>query len=60
MEVVPPTVLQTRRELIQNEWNKVARQAGAAGIQFINHIDDEEVPPGIGVLFPYVERRYLL
>ncbi|KAJ7897872.1 SET domain-containing protein [Mycena olivaceomarginata] len=59
MEVGPPTVLQTRRELIQNEWNKVARQAGAAGIEFINDVDDEEVPPGIGVLFPYVERRYL-
>ncbi|KAJ7860647.1 hypothetical protein B0H13DRAFT_1900886 [Mycena leptocephala] len=35
-----------------NEGNKVARQAGAAGIEFINDVDDEEVPPGIGVLFP--------
>ncbi|KAJ7504612.1 hypothetical protein B0H11DRAFT_2221342 [Mycena galericulata] len=52
MELVPPTVLQTRRELIQNEWNKAAGQAGAAGIEFVNDVDDEEVPPGIGVLFP--------
>jgi hypothetical protein len=38
----------------------IARKAGAAGLEFANDVDDEEVPPGIGVLFPYVERSYLL
>ncbi|KAJ6494069.1 SET domain-containing protein, partial [Mycena vitilis] len=47
------------REIIQHEWNKIASDAGAAGIEFVNEIDDEEVPPGIGVLFPYIERSYL-
>ncbi|KAJ7867904.1 SET domain-containing protein [Mycena olivaceomarginata] len=37
----------------------IARKAGAAGLEFVNDVDDEEVPPGIGVLFPYVERSYL-
>ncbi|KAJ7474751.1 SET domain-containing protein [Mycena latifolia] len=58
-ESLPARILKTRRELIQHEWNKIAREAGAAGIEFINEIDDEEVPPGIGVLFPYIERRYI-
>ncbi|KAJ7939684.1 hypothetical protein B0H13DRAFT_2261010 [Mycena leptocephala] len=57
---IPSTVFQTRRKLIQNEWNKIAREAGAAGIEFYNDVDEEEVPPGVGVLFPYVERSYLL
>lgn len=48
------------RELIQNEWTMIARRAGAAGLEFVNDVDDEEVPPGIGVLLPYVERSYLL
>ncbi|KAJ7269106.1 SET domain-containing protein, partial [Mycena rebaudengoi] len=47
------------REIIQDQWNKIAREAGAAGIEFVNEVDDEEVPPGIGILFPYVERSYL-
>ncbi|KAJ7850586.1 hypothetical protein B0H13DRAFT_2360573 [Mycena leptocephala] len=49
-----------RRELIQNEWNKIAREARAAGIELYNDVDEEEVPPGVHVLFPYVERSYLL
>ncbi|KAJ7620960.1 SET domain-containing protein [Roridomyces roridus] len=49
----------SRREIIQNEWNRLARDAGAARIEFINDVDEEEVPPGIGVLFPYLERKYL-
>ncbi|KAJ7244382.1 hypothetical protein B0H12DRAFT_1129251 [Mycena haematopus] len=49
----------TRRETIQHEWNTIAREAGAVGMEFINEIDDEEVPPGVGILFPYVERTYL-
>jgi hypothetical protein len=52
--------LHPSREIIEHEWNKIAREAGAAGIEFINEVDDEEVPPGIGILFPYVERSYLL
>ncbi|KAJ7721111.1 SET domain-containing protein, partial [Mycena metata] len=48
------------RAQIQHAWNKVARDAGAAGIEFVNEVDDEEVPPGINVLFPYLERGYLL
>ncbi|KAJ7240185.1 hypothetical protein C8J57DRAFT_1727142 [Mycena rebaudengoi] len=52
-------VLKPRREIIQDQWNKIAREAGAAGIEFVNEVDDEEVPPGIGILFPYVERSYL-
>ncbi|KAJ7918075.1 hypothetical protein B0H13DRAFT_2321727 [Mycena leptocephala] len=60
MDAIPPTVLQTRRELIESEWNKIARREGAAGIEFVNEVDDDEVPPGIGVLFLYVERNYLL
>ncbi|KAJ7875422.1 hypothetical protein B0H13DRAFT_1723188 [Mycena leptocephala] len=56
---IPSTVFQTRRKLIQNEWNKIAGEAGAAGIEFYNDVDEEEVPPGVGVLFSYVERSYL-
>ncbi|KAF7372401.1 SET-domain-containing protein [Mycena venus] len=47
------------RRQIQQAWNKIANEAGAAEIQFINDVDDEEVPPGIGVLFGYLERSYL-
>ncbi|KAJ7827136.1 SET domain-containing protein [Mycena olivaceomarginata] len=47
------------REIIQHEWNKIARKAGAAEIEFVNQIDEEELPPGIGTLFPYVERKYI-
>ncbi|KAJ7457223.1 hypothetical protein B0H11DRAFT_2243479 [Mycena galericulata] len=59
-DTLPARVLTTRREIIQHEWNKIARDSHAAGIEFINEIDDEEVPPGIGTLFPYLERKYLL
>ncbi|KAJ6543471.1 hypothetical protein B0H10DRAFT_2135171 [Mycena sp. CBHHK59/15] len=59
MHSMPPSIHQTRRELIQNEWTMIARKAGAAGLEFFNDVDDEEVPPGIGVLFPYLERSYL-
>ncbi|KAJ7216924.1 hypothetical protein C8J57DRAFT_1482982 [Mycena rebaudengoi] len=52
-------VLKPHREIIQDQWNKIAREAGAAGVEFVNEVDDEEVPPGIGILFPYVERSYL-
>jgi hypothetical protein len=48
------------REIIQHEWNKIARKAGAAEIEFVNQTDEEELPPGIGTLFPYVERKYIL
>ncbi|KAJ6480150.1 SET domain-containing protein [Mycena sanguinolenta] len=47
------------RQIIQDEWNTIAREAGAAGIEFVNEVDDEEVPQGIGILFPYVERSYV-
>lgn len=30
------------------------------GIEFINEIDDEELPPGIGIRFRYLERSYVL
>ncbi|KAK7052529.1 SET-domain-containing protein [Favolaschia claudopus] len=56
---LPPRVRRTRRDIIQHEWNKVAREAGAAKIEFVNDIDDEELPPGIGILFPYIERSFL-
>ncbi|KAJ6555200.1 hypothetical protein DFH09DRAFT_574809 [Mycena vulgaris] len=59
LESPPARSPETRREIIQYEWNKIARGAGAAGLEFINDVDDEEVPPGIGILFPYVERSYL-
>ncbi|KAJ7807961.1 hypothetical protein B0H14DRAFT_2871573 [Mycena olivaceomarginata] len=59
MDSIPPSVLQDRRKIIQNEWTEIARRAGATGLEFVNDVDDEEVPPGIGVLFPYVERSYL-
>ncbi|KAF7377991.1 SET-domain-containing protein [Mycena sanguinolenta] len=52
-------VRKSRREIIQQEWNMIAREAGAAGIEFVNEADDEEVPQGIGTLFPYVERSYI-
>ncbi|KAJ6480148.1 hypothetical protein C8R45DRAFT_1004763 [Mycena sanguinolenta] len=52
-------VQKTRREIIQQEWNTIAREAGAAGIEFVNEVDDEEVPQGIGIIFPYVERSYV-
>jgi hypothetical protein len=48
------------REEIQHQWNLIAREAGAAEIAFVNEIDDEEVPPNIGLLFKYLERSYLL
>ncbi|KAJ7840850.1 hypothetical protein B0H14DRAFT_2784219, partial [Mycena olivaceomarginata] len=47
------------REEIQHQWNLIAREAGAAEIVFVNEIDDEEVPPNIGLLFKYLERSYL-
>ncbi|KAK7050334.1 SET-domain-containing protein [Favolaschia claudopus] len=56
---LPARVRRTRRDIIQHEWNKVAREAGAAKIEFVNDIDDEELPPGIGILFPYIERSFL-
>ncbi|KAJ6551856.1 hypothetical protein B0H19DRAFT_1264485 [Mycena capillaripes] len=49
----------TPRQEIQNRWNRIAREAGSAKIAFINEIDDEELPPNIGVLFQYLERSYL-
>ncbi|KAJ7111134.1 hypothetical protein C8R43DRAFT_159938 [Mycena crocata] len=58
-ETIPAKLLETRRAQIQHEWNKLAREAGAAAIEFMNEVDDEELPPGIGVLFPYLERNYL-
>ncbi|KAJ7460503.1 hypothetical protein B0H11DRAFT_2198970 [Mycena galericulata] len=54
-----PAFAHTRRGQIQQEWNKIASEAGAAEIQFINDVDDEDVPPGIGILFVYLERSYL-
>ncbi|KAJ7035176.1 hypothetical protein C8F04DRAFT_541257 [Mycena alexandri] len=58
-ESLPAQILNTRRAQIQHAWNKVARDAGAAGVEFVNEVDEEEVPPGINVLFPYLERGYL-
>ncbi|KAJ7939534.1 hypothetical protein B0H13DRAFT_2497433, partial [Mycena leptocephala] len=46
---IPSTVFQTRRKLIQNEWNKIAREAGAAGIEFYNDVDEEECRPASGL-----------
>ncbi|KAJ7474734.1 hypothetical protein FB451DRAFT_275356 [Mycena latifolia] len=53
-----PGALTTRREEIQAQWNKAAREAGAAQIEFVNEIDNEELPPNIGGLFVYLERSY--
>ncbi|KAJ6555177.1 hypothetical protein DFH09DRAFT_1085123 [Mycena vulgaris] len=39
-------------------WRKAARKAGATEIEFVNEVDDEEVPPNIGRLFVYLERNY--
>ncbi|KAF7377989.1 SET-domain-containing protein [Mycena sanguinolenta] len=52
-------VHKTRREIIQHEWNTIAREAGAAEIEFVNEVDDEEVPQGISILFSYIERSYV-
>jgi hypothetical protein len=52
--------MQNSREEIQRRWNRVARDAGAAQIEFINDVDDEELPPNIGRLFVYLERSYQL
>ncbi|KAJ7202056.1 SET domain-containing protein [Mycena pura] len=59
LSVLSPEVSNVRREQLQNKWNEIARDAGATAIEFINEIDDEELPLGIGVLFPYIERTYL-
>ncbi|KAF7303629.1 SET-domain-containing protein [Mycena indigotica] len=48
------------RHHVQTEWTKLARAAGAAPIEFVNSIDDEEVPPGINSLFRYTERDYIM
>ncbi|KAJ7763113.1 hypothetical protein DFH07DRAFT_770843 [Mycena maculata] len=55
-DTLPAKILKTCRDI---KWNKIAQDANAAGIEFINEVDDEEVPPGIGILFPYLERKYL-
>ncbi|KAJ7347909.1 hypothetical protein DFH08DRAFT_866884 [Mycena albidolilacea] len=52
-------IYKNRRQEIQHQWNLIAREAGAAEIVFVNEIDDEEVPPNIGLLFKYLERSYL-
>ncbi|KAF8217979.1 hypothetical protein K438DRAFT_15865 [Mycena galopus ATCC 62051] len=48
-----------RRQKIEQEWNRIAREAGAAEIEFVNEIDDDEVPPTVGRLFKYLEAEYL-
>ncbi|KAJ7889647.1 hypothetical protein B0H13DRAFT_1887979 [Mycena leptocephala] len=48
------------RKPIQQKWNEIAHGSGAAGIEFVNQVDDEEAPPGIGTLFCYLERSYIL
>ncbi|KAJ7923924.1 hypothetical protein B0H13DRAFT_2315931 [Mycena leptocephala] len=53
-------VTPSRRKPIQQKWNEIAHGSGAAGIEFVNQVDDEEVPPGIGTLFCYLERSYIL
>ncbi|KAJ7854420.1 hypothetical protein B0H14DRAFT_2756431 [Mycena olivaceomarginata] len=53
-------VIQKQRERIQQKWSSIAHQSGAVGIEFINEIDDEELPPGIGIRFRYLERSYVL
>lgn len=48
----------TKRELVTNEWNSVALSSSAAKINFVNDVDDEDVPalpPG----FQYVESGYI-
>ncbi|KAJ7288457.1 hypothetical protein C8J57DRAFT_1280309 [Mycena rebaudengoi] len=48
---------------IETEWSEIAFSAdGAAGIKFVNEMDDEEVPPtlrGEGWEFQYLEDKYL-
>lgn len=46
---IPPTPLQ----VLSNDWNDAARDKGAAGIQFINDIDDS-IPKGLAG-FRYLE-----
>ncbi|KAJ7080633.1 SET domain-containing protein [Mycena belliarum] len=50
--------VRTRRDEIEEQWNNAASEAGAARIEFVNEIDDEEVPPNIGGLFLYLESSY--
>ncbi|KAJ7939042.1 hypothetical protein B0H13DRAFT_1851214 [Mycena leptocephala] len=52
-------VLSDCRENIQQEWKEIAHDAGAAKIEFINEVDSEEVPPGLGILFRHVEPSYI-
>ncbi|KAJ7062066.1 hypothetical protein C8F01DRAFT_1136325 [Mycena amicta] len=49
----------TRRVTIQERWTNTAREAGAAPVELINEVDDEEVPPGVGVVFTYTEQSYI-
>ncbi|KAF7324943.1 SET-domain-containing protein [Mycena kentingensis (nom. inval.)] len=48
-----------RRQILQEKWTAIAREAGAGAIEFINEVDDEECPPGVGSLFTYTERVYI-
>ncbi|KAJ6480255.1 hypothetical protein C8R45DRAFT_350282 [Mycena sanguinolenta] len=45
------------RNEIQRKWNQIADEAGAAGIEFVNEIDDQEVPDKIAA-FQYLEGEY--
>lgn len=53
-----------RRLQIETSWSTIAHKAGgAAGITFVNDVDDEEVPPtlsGDGWEFVYLEDAYYL
>ncbi|KAJ7457211.1 hypothetical protein B0H11DRAFT_2199743 [Mycena galericulata] len=59
-DAIVPRKTRTLRNEIQRRWNKASQNAGAAGIEFINEIDEEEVPPNIGILFLYLEKSYRL
>ena len=52
-----PHLHQRRRELAK-KWTMAAHDAGAARIDIINDVDDDEIPP-VEETFKYLEREYL-
>jgi hypothetical protein len=49
----------SKQRALAKNWNKAARDAGAAKLDIVNEVDDEEVPP-LPDNFVYSERSYTL
>ncbi|EEB88725.1 hypothetical protein MPER_13275 [Moniliophthora perniciosa FA553] len=47
-----------RQEILQRQWNTIAKRAGAQGITIVNDIDDEEIPI-LASDFEYLENDYI-